>query len=62
MGTKKYVRLEMNMSDSEERRKSLIKLYEERDKIKDDIKNNGKKEFNNYFKDLERNKFKRYVL
>lgn len=36
--------------DSGERRKSLIALYEERDKIKDDIKTNGKKEFNNYFK------------
>lgn len=38
-------------SDSEERRKSLINLYEERDKIKDDIKKNGKKEFNGYFKE-----------
>ena len=38
-------------SDSEERRKSLINLYEERDKIKDDIKKNGKKEFNAYFKE-----------
>ena len=37
--------------DSEERRKSLIKLYEERDKIKDDVKNNSKKEFNTYFKE-----------
>ncbi len=37
--------------DSEERRKVLIKLYEERDKIKSDVKNNGKKEFNNYFKE-----------
>ena len=38
-------------SDSEDRRKSLINLYEERDKIKDDIKKNGKKEFNAYFKE-----------
>ena len=37
--------------DSEERRKSLIKLYEERDKIKADVKNNSKKEFNAYFKE-----------
>jgi len=37
--------------DCEERRKSLIKLYEERDKIKDDVKNNSKKEFNTYFKE-----------
>lgn len=37
--------------DSEERRKTFIKLYEERDKIKTDVKNNSKKEFNNYFKD-----------
>ena len=37
--------------DCEERRKLLIKLYEERDKIKDEIKKNSKKEFNNYFKD-----------
>lgn len=37
--------------DCEERRKSLIKLYEERDKIKDEVKKNSKKEFNAYFKD-----------
>lgn len=37
--------------DSEERRKTFIKLYEERDKIKADVKNNSKKEFNNYFKE-----------
>ncbi len=36
--------------DSDERRRSLRKIYEQRDKIKDDIKNNSKKEFNNYFK------------
>lgn len=36
--------------DSEERRKTLIKMYEERDNIKDDVKKNSKKEFNNYFK------------
>jgi len=37
--------------DSDERRKALTKLYEERDKIKEDIKNNSKKEFNAYFKE-----------
>ncbi|WP_315069597.1 RNA polymerase recycling motor HelD [uncultured Clostridium sp.] len=37
--------------DSEERRKKLISLYEERDNIKENIKNNSKKEFNNYFKE-----------
>lgn len=39
-----------NEKDSEGRRKKLIELYEERDKIKTLVKNNGKKEFNNYFK------------
>jgi DNA helicase-2/ATP-dependent DNA helicase PcrA len=37
--------------DSEERRKKLIGLYEERDKIKENIKNSSKKELNNYFKE-----------
>ncbi len=37
--------------DSEERRRKLISLYEERDKIKENIKSNSKKEFNNYFKE-----------
>lgn len=36
--------------DSDARRKAFIKIYEERDKIKEDLKNNSKKEFNNYFK------------
>nr|WP_312290098.1 RNA polymerase recycling motor HelD [Clostridium chromiireducens] len=39
------------MKDSEERRKLLIGLYEERDKVKEEVKNNSKKEFNNYFKE-----------
>lgn len=37
--------------DSDDRRKALISMYEERDKIKEDIKKNSKKEFNNYFKE-----------
>ena len=40
-----------NEKDSEDRRKTLINLYEERDKIKLQVKNNSKKEFNNYFKE-----------
>jgi len=48
---KEISRIRNKYEDCEERRKSLIKLYEERDKIKDDIKNNSKKEFNAYFKD-----------
>jgi len=47
---RKIRRIRNEYGDSEARRKALIKLYEERDKIKDDIKTNGKKEFNNYFK------------
>lgn len=39
-----------NEKDSEGRRKKLIEIYEERDKIKTVVKNNSKKEFNNYFK------------
>jgi DNA helicase-2/ATP-dependent DNA helicase PcrA len=37
--------------DSLERRETLIKIYDERDKIKDKIRLSVKKEFNNYFKD-----------
>lgn len=39
-----------NFSDNAERREKLIKIYEERDSIKENIKKNSKKEFNNYFK------------
>ena len=48
---KKISEIRNKYEDCEERRKSLIKLYEERDKIKDDVKNNSKKEFNTYFKE-----------
>ena len=37
--------------DSKERRETLIKIYDERDKIKDKIRLSVKKEFNNYFKE-----------
>ncbi|MDC4241929.1 UvrD-helicase domain-containing protein [Clostridium tertium] len=36
--------------DCEDRRKQLIKIYSERDEIKSNIKNNSKKEMNDYFK------------
>lgn len=42
-----------NEKDSDERRAKLIKLYEERDNIKVQVKNNSKKEFNHYFKAWE---------
>lgn len=48
---KKIREIRNREKDSEERRKTLIKLYEERDDIKTNVKNNGKKEFNNYFKE-----------
>ncbi|MGG7178632.1 RNA polymerase recycling motor HelD [Clostridium paraputrificum] len=38
------------LGDSDERRGKLIKVYEERDAIKENIKKNSKKEFNGYFK------------
>ena len=40
----------LDAKDSSERREGLIKLYDERDRIKSEIKCNSKKEFNNYFK------------
>lgn len=48
---KKIREIRRENEDSLERRKLLISLYEERDKIKENVKTNGKKEFNNYFKD-----------
>lgn len=48
---KKIREIRNREKDSEERRKTLIKLYEERDEIKANVKNNSKKEFNNYFKE-----------
>jgi DNA helicase-2/ATP-dependent DNA helicase PcrA len=47
---KKIREVRRDIKDSPERRKLLISLYEERDKIKDNVKNNSKKEFSNYFK------------
>ncbi|OVE68842.1 AAA family ATPase [Clostridium diolis] len=48
---KKIREIRRENEDSPERRKLLISLYEERDKIKENVKANSKKEFNNYFKD-----------
>ncbi|MDR3597549.1 RNA polymerase recycling motor HelD [Clostridium sp.] len=48
---KKIREIRYREKDSEERRKTLIKLYEERDKIKNDVRHNSKKELNNYFKE-----------
>ena len=39
-----------SLEDSKERREKLIEIYNERDKIKDNIKKNSKNEFNDYFK------------
>lgn len=42
--------IKLNESDSQERREKLIKVYDERDRIKDSIKKNSKTCMNNYFK------------
>ncbi|MDQ0148478.1 RNA polymerase recycling motor HelD [Eubacterium multiforme] len=42
--------IKLNEEDSEDRRKKLINLYDERDKIKKSIKNNSKTVMNDYFK------------
>ncbi|BFK80646.1 RNA polymerase recycling motor HelD [Clostridium baratii] len=42
--------IKLNESDSKERREKLIKVYDERDRIKDSIKKNAKTCMNNYFK------------
>lgn len=42
--------IKLNESDSKERREKLIKVYDERDRIKDSIKKNSKTCMNNYFK------------
>ena len=44
------VSVKKEMEDSKERREKLIEVYEARDKIKDSIKKNAKKVFNDYFK------------
>lgn len=46
----KIKEIKKNKEDSEERRKELIEVYNARDKIKDNIINNSKKEMNEYFK------------
>lgn len=46
----KIKEFKMNLKDSQERREGLIKLYDKRDEMKNNIKYNSKKEFNNYFK------------
>ena len=48
---KKILEIKKKNDDSEERRKLLISAYEERDKIKDGINKNAKKQFDNYFKE-----------
>lgn len=45
----KIARIKRQMDDSPERRKELIKLYDERDKYKKDIQSTAKKDFNKYF-------------
>ncbi|MBE6054886.1 MAG: AAA family ATPase [Clostridium sartagoforme] len=42
--------IKRELEDCEERRKKLIKVYSERDAIKDNIKNTSKKVMNEYFK------------
>lgn len=42
--------IKLNEADSQERREKLIKIYDERDRIKDSIKKNSKTCMNNYFK------------
>lgn len=42
--------IKLNEADSKERREKLIKVYDERDRIKDSIKKNAKTCMNNYFK------------
>ncbi|WP_297421340.1 RNA polymerase recycling motor HelD [Clostridium sp.] len=47
---KRIRKIRRENDDSPERRKLLIELYGERDKIKENVKSNSKREFNNYFK------------
>ncbi len=44
-------RLKKTMEDSEDRRKKLIEIYDERDEKKNYIRSQGKKEFEKYFKE-----------
>ncbi len=43
-------RLKKQMDDNAERRKKLIEIYDERDNLKKEIKTNGRKDFDEYFK------------
>ncbi|WP_195263242.1 RNA polymerase recycling motor HelD [Clostridium sp. 1001275B_160808_H3] len=46
----KIKEIKIKQEDCEDRRKQLIQTYSERDEIKNNIKNNSKKEMNEYFK------------
>lgn len=46
----KIKNIKMELKDGDERRKKLIEVYEKRDNIKNNIKNNSKKVMNEYFK------------
>ena len=46
----KIKEVKMHFEDSQERREKLIEIYSERDEIKNNIKNNSKKEISIYFK------------
>lgn len=46
----KIIQIKKKLDDSEERRHKLIKIYNERDNLKDNIKHNAKKVMNDYFK------------
>ena len=42
--------IKLNSEDNPERRKKLIEVYDKRDELKNKIKKNSKKDFNDYFK------------
>ncbi len=46
----KIKNIKLKLEDGEERRKKLIEVYAKRDEIKNNIRNNSKKEINEYFK------------
>lgn len=46
----KIKEIKRELEDGDERRKKLIEIYSKRDEIKNNIKNNAKKEMNEYFK------------
>lgn len=49
----KILEVKKNYKDDNSRRKMLIRIYDERDEIKQKIKKNAKKELNKYFKNWE---------